>query len=580
MTLITLVGPIGAVAQDSPNLLQSKGYDATHNWFSPFDWEHFDAVSGNIMLTFTDLSLPGNAGRQLQFARVFNSNYGVDDQSRWRFGFPGMVMKIIEKQDPPNGFDFQDDIYRITQNTPVFIMADGAEHPTAYMGEPNGPNGYTAAQLRAMPVISGQFYKYIRQPLNSQAMGTLFMPDGTVCHYAPDGHFDALGHPYWTLRDFSDPFGNTVTLTDGTDPMDGTTPIRTVTQDLGNGQSLQVVFRLNPDGNPSTMKFVDGSEDRTWSYEYGPPGIGLHDLQTVTLPMSQIWTFAYDSPTGAISDVTVPTSGHIHYDYTPRMIYDVGHDDDPNFGEEFIGLTQRTMSDGGTPLGIWTLYIGPGHRNDPASVGSMTTPSASVSFSTYATTMLNNVLDGGIGTTEITVLNGAGTVQDERQTYTILPSVDYGNNHWWGTGELTHREITRTEASGSHTYTTTYTYAGAPFGNYHQPSTIVENDNFGLARTTTRTFDYFVNWPYLLARPTSEQVSINNGTPLIKLWQNDPSTGFRTQETIAGITTTFAPDSLGNIGRVTKANQKTTSYTYSFGQVSQITTSEPGYTIS
>src|SRR6516164_9736797 len=102
VSLIQLARPAGALAQAGPDLLQTKGFVAEHNWFSPFDWEHFDAVTGNIMLTFSDLSLPGNAGRQLQFARVFNSNYGVDDQSRWRFGFPGMVMKIIEKQDPPN----------------------------------------------------------------------------------------------------------------------------------------------------------------------------------------------------------------------------------------------------------------------------------------------------------------------------------------------------------------------------------------------------------------------------------------------------------------------------------------------
>src|SRR5262249_45417777 len=99
-----------ARGQGTPDLLQSKGFDAEHNWFSPFDWEHFDATPANILLTFTDLTLPGNAGRELRFQRVFNSNHaGAFDPSRWTFGLAGMVMKIVEKnEDPPNNFDFND----------------------------------------------------------------------------------------------------------------------------------------------------------------------------------------------------------------------------------------------------------------------------------------------------------------------------------------------------------------------------------------------------------------------------------------------------------------------------------------
>jgi hypothetical protein len=300
--------PHVALAQGGPNLLQAKGYVAEHNWFSPFDWEHFDAVTGNIMLTFTDLTLPGNGGRELRFQRVFNSHRRPDDKSGWQFGFPGMVMKILEKGDPPDYLDFQDDISGITLYTPRFIMADGAEHPTAYMSE---PNGHTAVQLRAMTVISGQFLKYSRPPAISQSMGTLYMPDGTVCHYAPDDTVDQEGNPYWTLRDFADPFGNIVTLSDGADP-DGM-PTRTVTQSLGNGQSRQVVFRLNTDGTPSSMTY----EGRIWQYQYTPVTGGMvHELQTFTPPTGPAWTFAYDSTWGAINNITLPGNGHVHYDYT------------------------------------------------------------------------------------------------------------------------------------------------------------------------------------------------------------------------------------------------------------------------
>jgi hypothetical protein len=70
-----------------------------------------------------------------------------------------MVMQIVEKSDPPDNFDFNDDIRVITDFTPVLVMSDGARHPTAYVSE---PNGHTAAQLRAMPVVSGVFFTYRR----------------------------------------------------------------------------------------------------------------------------------------------------------------------------------------------------------------------------------------------------------------------------------------------------------------------------------------------------------------------------------------------------------------------------------
>jgi YD repeat-containing protein len=574
VSLIQLARPAGALAQAGPDLLQTKGFVAEHNWFSPFDWEHFDAVTGNIMLTFSDLVLPGNAGRELRFQRVFNSHYGIDDQSRWRFGIAGMVMKIVEKPDPPANVNFNDDIFLITQFTPRFIMADGAEHPTAYATEP--PNNPTASQLRGIRAVSGQFFSYDR------VSGTLYMPDGTVCHYELDPTTTADGeqhHPVLTLRSFSDPFGNTVTLTDGTDP--DLTPTRTVTQGLGNGQSRQVVFRLYPDGNPSTMTF----EGRTWEYHY-TTALGFIDLETFTLPTGQTWTFAYQGLfRNDLSDITLPGGGHIHYEYQSHPIFPIAHQGDQNYAEDSIRITSRSMSDGATPLRTWTLETGQTYTDVTTSVGTITTPlGTTVEFRSEPTSMVNYVLDGGIGETTTRVYDAAHVkVQEDVLTYDVVPSVDYGNGNWWGTPELTRRDITRTETSGSHMYTTTYTYDNnALFSNFHHPSTIVET-NSGLARTTTREYQHLLSTPYVLGLPTLEQVSINGGTPLIQSWHYD-SSGFRDRERkgpeTTGITTIFTNDGLGNVGQVTKANQKATLISYSFGQVSQISTSEPGYSIS
>ena len=84
----------------------TQGFHADRNYFSPEPFEYFDPVTGNIILTFTDLLLPGNAGRELRFQRTFNnlrSIGGPEAVSRWTFGFPGMVMRVIERPITPWG---------------------------------------------------------------------------------------------------------------------------------------------------------------------------------------------------------------------------------------------------------------------------------------------------------------------------------------------------------------------------------------------------------------------------------------------------------------------------------------------
>lgn len=64
-------------AAQSPTLAEdvryNKGFHTERNYFSPEPWESFDVLSGNVILAFTDLVLPGNAGRALRFQRVYNN---------------------------------------------------------------------------------------------------------------------------------------------------------------------------------------------------------------------------------------------------------------------------------------------------------------------------------------------------------------------------------------------------------------------------------------------------------------------------------------------------------------------------
>lgn len=63
-------GPAHAQSSDNP-ILDASGFQQNRDYFNDVSFEHIDTLSGNVILTFTDLVLPGNAGRDLRFQRTY-----------------------------------------------------------------------------------------------------------------------------------------------------------------------------------------------------------------------------------------------------------------------------------------------------------------------------------------------------------------------------------------------------------------------------------------------------------------------------------------------------------------------------
>ena len=88
-----------AFAQEGP--LQAGGFNHHREYFSQLPEEHIDTASGNVLLTFTDLELPGDAGSVLRLQRTYNSN-----RAEWRFGpegFADVAFFGTEPQGFPDG---------------------------------------------------------------------------------------------------------------------------------------------------------------------------------------------------------------------------------------------------------------------------------------------------------------------------------------------------------------------------------------------------------------------------------------------------------------------------------------------
>ncbi len=54
-------------------VFDAKGFSPNRELIQQLPFEHVDPLTGNLLLTFTDLELPGNAGFDLRVQRTYNS---------------------------------------------------------------------------------------------------------------------------------------------------------------------------------------------------------------------------------------------------------------------------------------------------------------------------------------------------------------------------------------------------------------------------------------------------------------------------------------------------------------------------
>src|SRR5512138_1452267 len=120
ISMVLVIGTPDARSQSDP-VFDAKGFQQDRDYFSRAPFEHIDMLSGGLVLTFTDLTLPGNAGFNLTFQRTYNSK----PPGSWTFGIAGVPLSVVNPDGPPNpyppnappGFGF-----------PIVFGEDGSEH--------------------------------------------------------------------------------------------------------------------------------------------------------------------------------------------------------------------------------------------------------------------------------------------------------------------------------------------------------------------------------------------------------------------------------------------------------------------
>ena len=150
---VTLLGQSAVFAQSEDSVFAAKGFQQNRDYFSQEPTEAVDTLTGNVILTYTLLALPGNAGHELRVQRTWNSKNGI-----WRLG----VIGVPELSDP-----FNPDV------PPLFTDASGAEHRTVPVASD------VSLTPRDWLFATADFWKYNR------TLRQLYLPDGTVVTYDP-----------------------------------------------------------------------------------------------------------------------------------------------------------------------------------------------------------------------------------------------------------------------------------------------------------------------------------------------------------------------------------------------------------
>src|SRR3954469_25405 len=147
-------------------------------YFAQLPFERIDMVNGNLLLSFTDLVLPGNAGMDLRISHSFNKQTNL-----WKFGLDGVPMEVLEPDAPFPSEPGE------SRHPPKLRMADG----NIYVTSPQ-------ASLSATDVwITPRFWRY------TLASRTVDLPNGWTATYSDDPG-RAL------LQEVHDPYGNQISV--------------------------------------------------------------------------------------------------------------------------------------------------------------------------------------------------------------------------------------------------------------------------------------------------------------------------------------------------------------------------------
>ncbi len=341
---VTLLGQSAVFAQSEDSVFAAKGFQQNRDYFSQEPTEAVDTLTGNVILTYTLLALPGNAGHELRVQRTWNSKNGI-----WRLGVIGV---------PELGDSFNPDV------PPLFTDASGAEHRTVPVASD------VSLTPRDWLFATADFWKYNR------TLRQLYLPDGTVVTYDPAHRPVSVDNRYGQLLSVA--YGPTSTCP----------AARCIRQYLSGANVREV--RLDTTSVTLFPDAADPGDARVWDISAGdvtpPVGPGWH-FDYVGFPGSTPYALTVTNPHGGVTEYTFETHPWWYLTYPCPTCQGT-------IQTEYMSvLHQRTVLAGGQPPATWTYEYewGNGESTTQSHVTTMADPDGVTTTYRY----LGDVQPGG-----------------------------------------------------------------------------------------------------------------------------------------------------------------------------------------
>lgn len=330
---------------------KQDGFAGNHRLDSAMPSEHVDPLSGNVLVTATDLVLPGNAGLHLAVTRIYSSQI-----------FPGFEDSGSTALEPDNWAGLG---WRLHWGRLVHLegLGDGTVPPTTSVDLPGGGGGplHWSPSYLTPPFPDG----FITRGFAGYNPNTyeLRLPNGRIYTF---GHLvnvsPADGGTMRYVTEIRDPYGNRIEFDyfDGAGgPADGVEEIR---QYVGEAQPRVVTFTYNATlKSLATMTYAG----RTWTYTQTSVDGTRSRLDSVTAPTGAVTAYAYGSGTyQELTQITTPAGGTVAYTYQSLTR--------PINGTTRQARVAATRVTGGSYItpGTWTFTYSTGANHDWTDVTS------------------------------------------------------------------------------------------------------------------------------------------------------------------------------------------------------------------
>lgn len=303
LTISFLLLIVGFVRAQS-GVFDRVGGVAIHGTYSLVPEETVDLFTGNLMLSYRDIFLPGPEGLSLEIWRVYNSKVLGD-------GSPGQgSVQAYPKSMLGIGWSMHMGIlHQATSDTPVVEFPDGRRE-TAYL------DIYDITKY-----ITKDFLKL------DKIERKLYFQNGIVWTFGRSVSLPLAGggtESAYLVTSIQDAKGNTILI--AYDPTDDYRSISTITDSFGRVITFHKAYNgSNPARLTSiTMRNFDNGHDVTYSYSVGAFGNGFYRLDSFTPPCLSPTTFEYydgASDHYELTKVTTGFGGIMEFTYANQLFY-------------------------------------------------------------------------------------------------------------------------------------------------------------------------------------------------------------------------------------------------------------------